>query len=234
MTPRIGKPVEIAALWYNGLIAMQHFAELLLLDPEPYGALAAQAKAGFQRFVRGDGGGLLDLVDGPLDGPGGNDASLRPNQIFAVSLPASPLAPEVQAEVVAVCGRELLTSFGLRSLAPSQPDYRGAYLGNVWERDGAYHQGPVWGWLLGHYALAEYRITGDAALALSRLTPMADHLRDAGLGSASEIFDGDPPHTPRGAPLQAWSVACTLDAWYRLRKAQERVSPFPPAPGEAA
>ncbi|EXJ14880.1 amylo-alpha-1,6-glucosidase [Imhoffiella purpurea] len=216
VTPRIGKPVEINALWYNGLVAMRDFALRLGLDPAPYARLAEDAAAGFQRYLRSDGDGLIDV----LDGPEGDDASLRPNQIFAVSLPASPLSPEQQARVVSVCGRELLTSHGLRSLAPSHPDYRGRYLGDRWERDGAYHQGTVWGWLLGHYALAEYRVTDDAELALSRLEPMADHLRDAGLGSIGEIFDGDPPHTPRGTPLQAWSVACTLEAWWRLRRTQ--------------
>jgi predicted glycogen debranching enzyme len=215
VTPRIGKPVEINALWHNGLVAMVRLARQLGRDPETYAVLAEQAACGFRRFVRPDGNGLYDL----LDGPGGDDVSLRPNQILAVSLPASPLDTHEQGRVVAICGRELLTSYGLRSLAPSHPDYRGRYLGGVWERDGAYHQGPVWGWLLGHYALAEYRVTQDAELALSRLQPLAAHLLDAGLGSISEIFDGDPPHTPRGAPLQAWSVACTLEAWWRLRRA---------------
>jgi predicted glycogen debranching enzyme len=215
VTPRIGKPVEINALWFNGLVAMTGFAVQLGADPRPYEALAERARAGFQRYVLPDGGGLIDV----LDGPWGDDASLRPNQILAVSLSASPLTPEDQRQVVAICGRELLTSHGLRSLAPGHPDYRGQYLGDVWQRDGSYHQGPVWGWLLGHYALAEYRVTGDARLALLRLEPMGDHLGDAGLGSISEIFDGDPPHRPRGAPLQAWSVACTLDAWWRLTHA---------------
>jgi predicted glycogen debranching enzyme len=215
VTPRVGKPVEVNALWYNGLVAMQGFAQRLGKDSAPYGELAERAAAGFRRYLRADGDGLLDL----LDGFDGDDPSLRPNQIFAVSLPASPLAPPEQARVVAVCARELLTSYGLRSLAPSHPDFRGRYLGGVWERDGAYHQGPVWGWLLGHYALAEYRVTRDLALAFARLEPLADHLSDAGLGSSSEIFDGDPPHTPRGAPLQAWSAACTLEAWWRLRRA---------------
>jgi 4-alpha-glucanotransferase len=217
VTPRIGKPVEINALWFNALSAMEGFAVRLGADPGPYADLAKRAASGFRRYVRPDGDGLLDL----LDGPAGDDASVRPNQIFAVSLPASPLAPGEQTRVVAQCGRTLLTSYGLRSLASSDPDYRGQYLGGVWERDGAYHQGPVWGWLLGHYALAEYRVTGDAELALSRLEPLADHLRDAALGSVSEIFDGDPPHTPRGAPSQAWSVACTLEAWWRLQRARQ-------------
>jgi len=107
----------------------------------------------------------------------------------------------------------------LRSLAPGHPDYKPQYLGGVWERDGAYHQGPLWAWLLGHYALAEYRVHGDAQAALAHLEPLRDHLGDAALGTISEIFDGDPPHTPRGAPVQAWSVACTLEAWYRLQRA---------------
>ena len=218
VTPRIGKPVEINALWYNALVAMQGFAVRLGTDPGAYAELAERAAAGFRRYVRTDGAGLLDL----LDGPEGDDSSIRPNQILAVSLAASPLSAQHQAGVVAACGQVLLTSYGLRSLAPSHPAYRGHYLGGVWERDGAYHQGPVWAWLLGHYALAEYRVTGDAGLALSRLAPMADHLSDAGLGSVSEIFDGDPPHSPRGAPLQAWSVACTLEAWWRLSRAEQR------------
>ena len=90
----------------------------------------------------------------------------------------------------------------------------------MWSRDTAYHQGTVWAWLLGHYALAEFRVTDDAALALSRLDAMQDHLQQAGLGMVSEIFDGDAPHTPRGAPSQAWSVACLLDAYWKLRRAQ--------------
>jgi predicted glycogen debranching enzyme len=215
VTPRIGKPCEINALWYNALVAMQTLAHRIGADSGTFAELAERAAAGFRRYIRPDGNGLLDL----LDGPAGNDPSVRPNQILAVSLPASPLGPADQARVVAACGRLLLTSYGLRSLAPSDPAYRGEYLGGVRERDGAYHQGPVWGWLLGHYALAEHSITGDARLALSRLAPVAHHLTDAGLGSVSEIFDGDPPHRPRGAPLQAWSVACTLEAWWRLTRA---------------
>ena len=212
VTPRIGKPVEINALWYNALCIMADFAERLSQPAQPYRELAAQARQGFQRFIRSDGRGLFDV----LDGPGGDDACVRPNQIFAVSLPYSPLDIEPQRAVVRVCGRELLTSYGLRSLAPDHPDYRPRYLGDVWERDGGYHQGAVWGWLLGHYALAEYRVTGDAATAQGRLLPIRDHLFDAGLGTVSEIFDGAPPHIPRGTPAQAWSVACVLEAWWRL------------------
>ncbi len=193
---------------------MADFAERLGQPSAPFAELAAKARQGFQRFVRPDGAGLLDV----LDGPSGDDPTARPNQVFAVSLPHSPLAPEIQRIVVRVCGRQLLTSHGLRSLAPSHPDYRPYYLGGVWERDGNYHQGPVWAWLLGHYALAEYRVHSDAAAAQTCLQPIRDHLLDAGLGTVSEILDGAPPHIPRGAPAQAWSVACVLEAWQRLER----------------
>ena len=218
VTPRIGKPVEINALWFNALCVMADFAQRLGLSPSPYRALAERARAGFERFLRPDGEGLYDV----LDGPWGDDDTLRPNQIFAVSLPHSPLAPQVQAQVLRVVGRELLTSYGLRSLTPAHRDYRERYAGGVWERDGAYHQGPVWAFLLGHYALADYRVRGDAAAAQALLEPLRDHLLDGGLGTVSEIFDGAPPHTPRGAPAQAWSVACTLEAWWRLEKAKRQ------------
>ncbi|HHW77551.1 MAG TPA: glycogen debranching protein, partial [Xanthomonadaceae bacterium] len=214
VTPRIGKPVEINALWYNALNIMADFAGRLGRPSASYAELAAKVRQGFQRFIRPDGVGLFDV----LDGPAGDDSTPRPNQIFAVSLPHSPLDDETQRTVVRICGRELLTSYGLRSLAPGHPDYRPYYLGGVWERDGSYHQGPVWAWLLGHYALAEYRVHGDAATAQARLQPIRDHLLDAGLGTVSEILDGAPPHVPRGAPAQAWSVACVLEAWQRLER----------------
>ncbi|MFO1207226.1 MAG: amylo-alpha-1,6-glucosidase [Burkholderiales bacterium] len=214
-TPRIGKAVEVNALWHNALVAMTHFASLLGADPSPCRALAERARASFSRFVN-PAGGLHDVIDGP----DGVDATVRPNQIFAVSLPASPIAAEVQRSVVDVCGRFLATSYGLRSLDPRHPDYRPHYTGGVWERDSGYHQGPVWAWLLGHYALASHRVSGNAAAAQALLEPLRDHLADAGLGSVSEIFDGAPPHAPRGAPCQAWSVACTLEAWWRLERAK--------------
>ena len=214
VTPRIGKPVEVNALWYNALVAMTQLASLLARNPAPYRALAERVQESFARYVN-PAGGLYDVIDGP----DGVDATVRPNQIFAVSLPASPLEPGVQRSVVDVCARLLATSYGLRSLDPRHPDYRPHYGGGVRERDSAYHQGPVWGWLLGHYALAWHRVTGDALAAQQLLEPIRDHLTDAGLGSVSEIYDGAPPHAPRGAPCQAWSVACTLEAWWRLERA---------------
>jgi 4-alpha-glucanotransferase len=216
VTPRIGKPVEINALWFNALNVMAGFARRLGQSPEPYATLAEEARRGFQRFIEPVSGGLYDV----LDGPAGDDATLRPNQLFAVSLTHSPLDRDTRSRVLALCGRELLTSYGLRSLAPAHPDFRPRYEGGVWERDGAYHQGPVWAWLLGHYAVAWYRVHGDAAFAQRLLEPIADHLLDAGLGTVSEIFDGAAPHLPRGAPAQAWSVACTLEAWWLLERAR--------------
>ena len=215
VTPRIGKPVEINALWYNALSIMSAFAARLE-EPDRFTSLAEPARRSFARFVRADGEGLYDVIDGPH----GDDASIRPNQIFAVSLPHSPLSPQDQASVVKVCRRDLFTAFGLRSLAPGSPAYHPGYGGGVLERDGGYHQGPVWGWLLGPFSLATYRVSGDAAAARLLLEGMSDALEDQGLGTIGEIFDGDPPHHPRGAPAQAWSVACTLDAWRLLRQAE--------------
>ena len=218
VTPRIGKPVEINALWYNALVVMAQFARKLQLPSESYETQAAVTQSGFQRFINPANGALFDV----LDSPDGNDASFRPNQIFAVSLPFSPLLLDTQQVIVNLCGRHLLTSYGLRSLSPDHARYTPHYGGGVWERDGAYHQGTVWAWLLGHYALAEYRVSQDIDKAKSRLEPIRDHLFDAGLGTVSEIFDADPPHKPCGAPAQAWSVACVLETWWRLERIRRK------------
>jgi glycogen debranching enzyme len=188
-----------------------------LAEPDIFSAPAEAAKRSFARFVRADGDGLYDVIDGP----NGDDACIRPNQIFAVSLSHSPLSSDDQARVVRVCRRYLITACGLRSLAPGSPAYHSGYGGGVLERDGGYHQGPVWGWLLGPFSLAAYRVTGDAAAAQAVLESISDALEDQAVGTIGEIFDGDPPHHPRGAPAQAWSVACTLDAWRLLRQAQQ-------------
>jgi len=215
VTPRIGKPVEINTLWHNALCIMADFSAMMG-EADVFSAQASAARVGFARFVRADGQGLHDVIDGP----DGIDDRIRPNQILAVSLPHSPIGVDDQRRVVETCRRHLLTSYGLRSLAPGSAEYHPRYEGDVRQRDGGYHQGAVWGWLLGHFALAAYRVTGDADAALALLEPMRDALLDAGLGTIGEIFDGDPPHDPRGAPAQAWSVACTLQAWHSLRAAR--------------
>jgi len=212
VTPRIGKPVEINALWYNALVAMAGFARRLRRPANELDAHASRVAAGFGRFWNASDGWCYDV----LDGPDGHDATLRPNQIFAVSLPASALARARRRAVVDACARHLLTSYGLRSLAPVDPRYVGRYGGDQRGRDGGYHQGTVWSWLLGPFALAHFNAYGDAEAARSYLAPLAHHLGDYGLGSIAEIFDGDAPFAPNGCIAQAWSAGETLRAWHVL------------------
>jgi predicted glycogen debranching enzyme len=214
VTPRTGKAVEINALWYNALRTLADVAHHL---GEParcgttaeYEELAHRVQDSFRRFWNDALGYCYDVVDGP----GGDDASLRPNQLLAVSLHHSPLERAQQRAVVDVCARHLLTSHGLRSLAPGDPAYVGRYGGDQRRRDAAYHQGTVWAWLIGPFVSAHLRVYGDRALARSYLAPLLDHLSGGCVGSISEIFDGDPPFAPRGAIAQAWSVAEVLRAW---------------------
>ena len=215
VTPRVGKPIEISALWYNALRCMEQFAEVLGYPNRDYKILAQHTLSGFQRFWQG--AYCYDV----LDGPGGDDPALRPNQIFAVSLPlaggeAALLTADQQRAVVEVCGQELLTSHGLRSLAPSHPQYVGTYGGDPLQRDGAYHQGTTWGWLLGPYVQAHLRVYQDVAQARALLRPMVQHLNGGCIGSLSEIFDGDAPMAPRGCFAQAWTVAEILRVWRLL------------------
>jgi predicted glycogen debranching enzyme len=213
VTPRTGKPVEINALWINALETMAGFARLLAKPCEAYEKLAAKAKKSFQRFWNVNRNCCFDVIDSPGVG---NDASLRPNQIFAVSLPVSPLTSEQQNAVVDICARQLLTSHGLRSLAQGEPGYTGHYGGSPRDRDAAYHQGTVWGWLLGPFALAHYRVYHDREAALRVLEPLGRQIYASGLGTLSEIFDGDAPFTPRGCIAQAWTVAEVLRAWKKI------------------
>jgi predicted glycogen debranching enzyme len=210
VTPRIGKPVEINALWINALNTMASFAGELKQPGGGYAKLRDKAVKSFQKFWNPARNCCFDVLDSPGIGA---DAALRPNQIFAVSLPLSPLTPAQQKSVVDAAGRELLTSFGLRSLAPSEPGYKGQYAGGPRERDSAYHQGTVWAWLLGPFALAHYKVYKDRAAAQSFLEPLGRSIYAAGLGTVSEIFGGDAPFPPAGCPAQAWSVAETLRAW---------------------
>jgi predicted glycogen debranching enzyme len=217
VTPRIGKPVEIQALWYNVLRTIAGWlAERSDQRAVVYSALAERARASFvERFWRPDLGHLADVVDGR----DGDELQLRPNQIFALSLPFPLIDGELAERILAAVGRALLTPYGLRSLATDDAAYRGDYGGDSTRRDGAYHRGPVWTWLLGPYVDAHYRVHHDRAAALALVRPFAHHLRDACLGSVSEILEGDAPHLPRGAVAQAWGVAEVLRVLRMLESA---------------
>jgi len=219
VTPRTGKPVEINALWINALETMAQFAGLINKSTENFERLSTQAKASFQKFWNAERNCCFDVIDGPGSAKkSGNDALLRPNQILAVSLPVSPLSKDQQKSVVDICTQHLLACYGLRSLAVGEPGYQGHYGGDQRARDAAYHQGTVWGWLLGPFALAHLRVYGDRAAALRYLEPLGSHISAYGLGTLAEIFDGDPPHIPRGCIAQAWTVAEVLRAWSEIIK----------------
>jgi predicted glycogen debranching enzyme len=203
VTPRQGKPVELNALWYNALRVMERWSAKLKCPPQRYADLADACAAAFnRRFWYEDGGYLFDVVDGES----GDDASLRPNQLLALSLPFPVLAPRRRAAVLGTVEAALLTPVGLRSLAQRDPAYRGAYAGDARARDGAYHQGTVWPWLLGAYLTAHLRVHNDKGRIRAIIDTFFAHLPEAGVGSVSEIFDGDAPHRPRGCFAQAWSV----------------------------
>jgi predicted glycogen debranching enzyme len=216
VTPRRGKPVEIQALWYNALCIMEDLASRIgdTTARKRYRHVAAVAQWSFNRLFWNEKlGCLYDVVNG-----GPPDPSIRPNQIFAVSLPHSMLPRDRARSVVEKVVEHLLTPFGLRSLAPSDPQYRGRYTGAPTERDGAYHQGTVWAWLLGPFITAYIKVNGGSEEARRQaqawLSPLESHLAEAGLGHVSEIFEGDAPHRPCGCIGQAWSVAEILRAHY--------------------
>ena len=206
VTPRIGKPVEIQALWINAL----RIAGMRWNDR--WRSAETKARASFaERFNRPDGAGLYDVVD--VDhAPGTVDAKVRPNQIFAVGgLPFPILSGDAARAVVDVVEARLLTPLGLRTLAPDDPAYQGHYRGGLVERDGAYHQGTAWPWLMGPFVEAWLAVRGGTAAARTEarrrfLTPLLAHVERAGLGHVSEVVDGDAPHTPGGCPFQAWSL----------------------------
>jgi predicted glycogen debranching enzyme len=214
VTPRTGKPVEIQALWYNALRVMGELAHRFE-DSEmeaTASALATQAAQSFeQRFWNNEAGCLFDV-----DGESTNDAAIRPNQIFAVSLCHSMLPLDKQKQVVDVVRRELLTPLGLRSLGPCDPSYRAVYEGGVAERDSAYHQGTVWPWLMGPFLTAWMKVKDRSAAARAQavewLHAFESHLDTACLGHISEIADAGSPHRPKGCVAQAWSVAELLRA----------------------
>ena len=210
-TPRHGKPVEISALWYNALKVMELLAKRYGESPAEYTSLSAKVKISFcEKFWNPETGYLFDVVDGDEE-----DDHLRPNQIFAVSLPFTMLSPEQEASIVSVVEKELFVGCGLRSLSADHPKYHGIYAGLLPKRDRAYHQGTAWGFLLGgfftSYLKVHHHSKESVQNALSMLDAVKAHLWDNGcIGSISEIFDGNAPHNPRGCYAQAWSVGEVL------------------------
>ncbi len=221
VTPRTGKAVEINALWINALETMAQLTRELKSSSDAYQTLSSKAKEGFRKFWNAERQCCYDVIDAPGLG---NDASLRPNQILAVSLPISPLTPEQQKAVVDICAAQLLTPYGLRSLAPGETGYQEHYAGGPRERDAAYHQGTVWAWLLGPFALAHHRVYGDHVAAMSLLEPLGAAIQRYGLGTLGEIFDGEAPFAPKGCIAQAWSVGEVLRAWVDLAQESNSAS----------
>lgn len=208
-TPRMGKPVEIQALWYNALKIMEHFAEKFgdAKDKNLCSSMANTAKSSFERIFWNEAEQcLFDVVEN-----GRRDGAVRPNQIFAVSLHHAILDDRGKArKVVEKVKKELLTPVGLRSLAPDDSQYCPIYLGSPYQRDSCYHQGTVWGWLIGGYVEAHRKVFPEADDFAEILDGFKNHLTEAGIGQISEIFDADAPHHPRGCFAQAWSVAEVL------------------------
>jgi len=232
VTPRIGKPVEIQALWLNAL-------KIAGLASAPWRDLYRRALTSFQlRFWNEQRGCLFDVVDADHV-PGRNDGSLRPNQILAVGgLPYQVLVEPYATRVVETVERELLTPLGLRSLAPGEPGYRPRFGTNVFERDSGYHQGTVWPWLIGPFVEAWLRVRGNGSEAKREadarfLAPLREHLNVAGLGHVSEVADAEPPHRPGGCPFQAWSLGELLRA-SRLVEDRTEIRPAPRRPMCAA
>jgi predicted glycogen debranching enzyme len=210
VTPRAGKAVEIQALWYNALRVIEEIAARVTDDwmRNHCRALAELARASFHGLFWNEAEGCLYDYISPAGEP---DAAIRPNQIFALSLPHPIITGARARSVVSTVARELLTPYGLRSLSPRDPDYRPRYEGDAYSRDTAYHQGTVWAWLIGPFVTAHLRAHGRTPESLEQargyLRAFREHLTEAGVGQVSEIFDGDAPHTPRGCIAQAWSVA---------------------------
>jgi predicted glycogen debranching enzyme len=218
VTPRRGKPVEIQALWYNALCLMREW-EVVEGAREDHARRAELARRSFnERFWNGARGCLFDVVDGES----GDDARLRPNQLFAISLDHPVLDPPRWPAVLDAVRAELLTPVGLRTLERTDREYSQNYHGNLKARDAAYHQGTVWPWLLGAFVDALLKVDGDAAAARWLLAHFPAHLHVAGLGSISEVFDGEWPHAPHGCIAQAWSVAEVLRCWKRTASVAQR------------
>ena len=209
VTPRHGKPVEIQALWYNALRSVAALA-VEYRDAKTAQRLSKTATRTRRHFARlfwnDEAGCLYDVVRGDE-----RDGAIRPNEIIAVSLPFMRLTQDQARRVVGVVQRELLTPYGLRTLAPGDPQYQGRYEGDPAARDSRYHQGAAWPWLMGPFITGYLKVNRRSVVARRQaetwLRPLREHLCEAGLGQISELFDGDAPYTPRGCIAQAWSVA---------------------------
>lgn len=209
MTPRHGKPVEICALWINALAVMRDFAALLGQSGDEYAAMYRKASVSFSRFWDSGRGYLLDMLDP-------DDATLRPNQLIAAMLPPVPLTPEQLRSIVDTCRDKLYTPYGIRTLPPDDPNYRGIFIGDWRTRDAMYHQGPAWSWLLGPFLSAHLRAHNNRKAVRALLDAALVQVYNSCVGSISELFDGDSPHYPRAACAQAWGVAELLRVWKQL------------------
>jgi predicted glycogen debranching enzyme len=213
VTPRRGKAVEINALWHNALCNVARWTETArgVQPAGRYAERAARVRESFNaRFWNPKRGFLFDIVDGET----GDSDLCRPNQVFAISLENPVLAREHWSSVMKAVEERLLTPVGLRSLAPGEPDYKERYYGDLRARDAAYHQGTVWGWLIGPYMDAWLKVhPGDQRRAREVLQGLVEHLDSFGVGSVAEVFDATAPYTPRGCIAQAWSVAELLRCW---------------------
>lgn len=223
VTPRHGKPVEINALWYNALKVMEELAGKFEKDKKAakeYGELAEKVKISFNKRFWNEGTGCLyDVVDEEVmeDKSIRDNGQIRPNQIWAVSLPFAMLSAEKEKQVVDTVMTHLYASYGLRSLSPEDEAYKGIYFGELHDRDAAYHQGTVWAFPLGGFISAYVKVYGKTKEGMARarklIAPLEDHLMDGCIGSIAEIFDGDEPHISRGCYAQAWSVGEVLRAY---------------------
>lgn len=214
VTPRHGKPVEINALWFNALKIMEMLSRRYGEDSTGFRTKAAATKKAFiKQFWNEEASCLYDVIGED----GTPDPSIRPNQILAVALPYTMLDDTKEKKVVYRVWKDLYTPYGLRSLSPDHPDYRGSYVGDRYQRDGAYHQGTVWSWLMGSFITAFRKVheysPESQIVAEIFIRPLKAHLHDHGIGSISEIFEGNEPFEPRGCIAQAWGVAEVLRAY---------------------
>ncbi|HTZ53892.1 MAG TPA: amylo-alpha-1,6-glucosidase, partial [Candidatus Acidoferrum sp.] len=216
VTPRIGKCIEINALWYNALCTMDGLAQAVGRNPARYRELGSRARASFERFWNAEQNYPFDT----LDGPDGNDASIRPNAVYAVALPFRALENRRERTIVDRIAHDLWTPMGLRSLAPSDPVYTGHYGGSPHDRDAAYHRGTAWPFLAGAFARAYANAYGDRTRARRFIEALGSRLDCYGIGTLAEIADGDPPHDARGCIAQAWSVGEVLRTWHALQEGE--------------